>query len=116
MPRVAVADELYVDIRLPFGVSAVEKEKTLKAEMKELVMLLEKLFSIRAHASTAGFDCHTACIDVVIQETTLLLGKTGKRMAGVRGAPRVVTQVDPLSAHVEHDTINIAQDEFSARA
>ena len=66
MPRVAVADSTesladppYVDIRLPFGGDAAEKKKALKAEAKELCMMLEKLFSIRTHAATAGFDCHT---------------------------------------------------------
>ena len=95
------ADPPYVDIRLPFGGNVAEKEKALKAESKELCMMLEKLFSIRTHASTAGFDCHTTCIDEMIQETTLLMGKTAKRLARVRGAPRVVVEVKPSTCDTD---------------
>ena len=81
---------MYVDIRLPFGGGAAEKEKALKAEGKELCMMLEKLYSIRAHAATTGVDCHTTCIDEMIREVSLLMGKTAKKLARVRGTPRVV--------------------------
>ena len=91
----SLVDPLYVDIRLPYGALDVEKEKALRADSKELCMMLEKLFSIRTHATTAGFDCHTTCIEEMIQETTLLMGKTARRLARVRGAARVVVQAKP---------------------
>lgn len=81
---------MYVDIRVRYGAPDLEKEKALRADCKELTMMLEKLFSIRTHAATAGFDCHTTCIEDIIRENTLLLGRTARRMARVRGAARVV--------------------------
>lgn len=64
-------------------------------------MMLEKLYSIRSHASAADVDCYTTCVDEMIQETTLMLGETAKKLARVRGAPRVVVQVKPSTGDTD---------------